>query len=186
MRYSILAFALLATVMVQANAQVYKCKDGKDRVIYSDAPCTSNSNQTVTDIYTSTKPSVQTESSLSRQLDTAVRRAIASGDLNYAERLAVTSQHWEWIAVARKDSQPRPILGRTEADLSAEKGGSWGCQMAKRDYEFEAGSYKQVQNAIDAKRSMMHAACGVKEPTQIKIDTTTTINQSIRMNQSIR
>jgi hypothetical protein len=181
MRYFILVFTLLAACMTQANAQVFKCKDGKGKTIYSDSPCASNSSQTTTDIQTSSPPgAAQNESPLTRQLDTAVRRAIASGDINYAERLAVTSQHWEWIATARKDSQPKQVLGRTEADLSAEKSGAWACKIATRDYEFEAGSYKQVQNAIDAKRSMMHAACGIKEPTQIKNETTTIINQRFR------
>ncbi|GAB3542865.1 hypothetical protein GCM10027343_15570 [Noviherbaspirillum agri] len=181
MRYQILIFAVLIASAGQAGAQVYKCKDEKGSTIYSDNPCTSNGNQTRTDIPTSsTLPPVSTESPLSRQLDNAVRRAISNGDLNHAESLAMTAQHWEWIASAKKDRQPRPVLGRTEADLSSEKGGSFACQQAKRDYEFEAGSYKQVQNSIDAKRSIMHAACGIKEPTQIKIDTRTIINQRIR------
>jgi hypothetical protein len=165
----------------EASAQIYKCKDDKGKVAYSDAPCSSKSNQTVTDLQPTTvstsletagSPAVNVgaaESPLARQLDAAVKGALATGDIMRAQELAVTAKHWDWIAAAKRDGQQRHVIGRTDADLSAEKGGTQACQQAKRAYEFEAGAYKQNENAIDAKRSMMREACGMKEPTEVRI-----------------
>ena len=185
MNYRVFLFTLLTVCTAHASAQVYKCIDEKGKSIYSDTPCLRHGSQALTDIQSSPASSSTAESPLSRQLDAAVRRAISEGDFSHAQSLALTPKHWEWIAAAKKDRQQQPVLGRTEADLSAEKGDSIACHKAKRDYEFEAGAYKQVQNAIDAKRSMMHAACGIKEPTQIKVDNTTVINRTI-INQRAR
>jgi hypothetical protein len=142
MRYGVLVFTLLTACMTKASAQIYRCKHEKGNWPTQRLHAAKGA-QTLTDISTSpTLPSSPNDFSLSRQLDNAVRRAIASGDLNQAGSLAVTSQHWEWIATAKRDSQPRSVLGRTEADLSAEKSGPLACQQATRAYEFEAGSYK--------------------------------------------
>lgn len=185
--YPFLLMAVLVTFLTPAAAGIYKCKSKKGGAVYSDTPCDLSGGELVTVIPTPAASGISSASSpssgvssVAQQLDNAVRRSILNNDVDHAESLAVTPKHWEWIAAARANRQARHARGRTEADLSAEKGESWACHIATREYNFEASSYKQIQNSIDAKRSMMHAACGVKEPTKIEIDNRAIIYQRFR------
>lgn len=163
------ALALLLAFAAPAHAEVYKCQDQDGKIVYSDAPCKSGT-QTVTDIPV-TIPDADAanhseSSALARQMDTAVKTAIADGDLHRAQALATTREHWDWIAAAKREANETPILGRTEADLSAERGDSQACQQAIRSYELEASSSFDEPEALNAKKSIMHAACGIKEPLE--------------------
>ncbi|HZV97692.1 MAG TPA: DUF4124 domain-containing protein [Methylophilaceae bacterium] len=173
----VLLLALFFTA--PAHAQVYKCKNQNNQIVYTDAPCASGSSQILTDIQVtgavnSNLPKEQ--SALTRQMDTAVKAAIATGDLNRAQALATTKEHWEWIAIARREQNnaQNTVIGRTEADLSAERGDTLECQQAKRSLELEANSSLYEPSAIHAKRSLMRAACGIKEPNEIIYDNRTT------------
>jgi hypothetical protein len=96
-----------------------------------------------------------------RQLDAAVKAAIAGRDLPRAKGLAVTAQHWEWIAEAEKDQQQaQPATGRTQADLRAEKSASPECRDARRNYELESRS----PEAIEKMKQLMYEACGMEAP----------------------
>lgn len=162
----LLALPLLVFA-ASANAQVYKC-EGPNGVTYSDAPCKSG-KQTVTEIpanLTGTAP-VDGQSgtpSLKQQMDQAVKAAIAANDMQRARALASGREHHEWIAAATRSTSPPVILGRTEADLSAEQGGTIACEQARRSYELEASSSFVEVETLQAKRSIMNAACGIKEP----------------------
>ena len=166
MRYHLLlippllfAFAFAAP----AAAQVYKCQSG-DSVVYSDAPCKSGA-QTVTDIQTRIPAAGSTAPSLTQRMDEAVRSAIAAGELQRAQALATTVQHQAWIVAAQRERTTS--FGRTEADLSAERGDSQACQQAIRSLELEASSPFDEPEALNAKRSIMRAACGIREPVEI-------------------
>jgi hypothetical protein len=167
----LLAFALFFAFATPANAEVYKCQNQSGKIIYSDAPCKSGT-QTVTDIPvtmpdTGLTNSTQSSSALARQMDIAVKSAIANNDLHRAQALATTREHWDWIAAAKREANQTPTLGRTEADLSAERGDSEACQQAIRSYELEASSSFDETEALNAKKSIMHAACGIKEPLEV-------------------
>ena len=154
---------LLFAFAAPAAVQVYKCQNG-DGVVYSDAPCKSGA-QTVTDIQTRIPATASAGPSLTQRMDEAVRSAIAAGELQRARALATTAQHQAWIAAAQRE---RTIaFGRTEADLSAERGDSQACQQAIRSLELEASSPFDEPEALDAKRSIMRAACGIREPVEI-------------------
>src|SRR5690606_20487289 len=58
-------------------------------------------------------------------------------------------------------------FGRTDADLRAERGDSQACQQAIRSLELEASSTFDEPEALNAKRSIMRAACGISEPVEI-------------------
>lgn len=164
------AFALLLAFAAPANAQVYKCQSADEKIVYSDVPCKSGT-QTVTDIPVTVPGNASANSAesaaLARQMDSAVKSAIADNDLHRAQALATTREHWDWIAAAKREANQTPGLGRTEADLSAERGDSQACQQAIRSYELEASSTFDEPEALNAKKSIMHAACGIKEPLEV-------------------
>ncbi|HEX5539425.1 MAG TPA: DUF4124 domain-containing protein [Methylophilaceae bacterium] len=166
LRVITLTFSLLLAFSASAAAAgVYKCQSQSGKVIYSDVPCKSGT-QTLTDIPVTTPDSAVTTSSstmLTRQMDAAVKSAIANNDLQRAQALASTPQHWAWIAEARQQADQATTTGRTEADLSAEKGNSQACQQAMRSYELEADSSFDEPGRLAAKRSLMHAACGIQD-----------------------
>ncbi|MCC6756153.1 MAG: hypothetical protein IT199_07265 [Solirubrobacterales bacterium] len=93
-----------------------------------------------------------------RQLDAAVKAAIAGRDLPRAKGLAVTAQHWEWIAEAEQNQQTQSVTGRTQADLRAEKSASQECKDARRNYENESRS----PEAIEKMKHLMYEACGME------------------------
>ena len=159
----LLALSLMLAFAAPAAAQVYKCQSGA-QIVYSDAPCKSG-EQTVTDIQTHLPAGTNTPS-LTQRMDEAVRSAIAAGDLQRAQALATTQEHRSWIAAAQQHSSTVP-LGRTEADLSAERGDTQACQQAIRSLELEASSPLSEPEALRAKRSIMHAACGIREPAEV-------------------
>lgn len=164
----LLALSLMLAFVAPAAAQVYKCQSG-DQIVYSDAPCKSG-EQTVTDIQTHL-PAGTSTSSLTQRMDEAVRSAIAAGDLQRARALATTQEHRTWIAAAQQHSSTVP-LGRTEADLSTERGDTQACQQAIRSLELEASSPLGEPEALRAKRSIMHVACGIREPAEVNNDET--------------
>lgn len=144
-----------------AHAQVYKCVS-ETGVVYSDSPCADAANQTVTGINGSASQghpqALPQKSPVIVQLDTAVKSAIALNDLNRAEALATTREHWEWIAEARKSS---PQSARAEASDPA---ASAECQQAKTALDQEAGKPFPDPEILEAKRSLMYASCGFSEP----------------------
>lgn len=168
MRYVIFGFALLACAG-SVSAQVYKCESGNGNIVYSDSPCKSGM-QTITDIPVAmpdNNPDSGASSALTRQMDIAVKSALATDDLQRAQALATTREHWEWIAAARREADSTAVRGRTEADLSAERADSQACRQATRSYELEASSTFDEPETLAARRSIMRAACGIQEPLEV-------------------
>ncbi len=161
-----------------AQAQVYKCQSGKETV-YSDKPCATNTQQTITEIdnYQDNDGSMLIDSSensagqtkninaLNRQLDAAVKSAIENGDLARATALASTNQQRGWVNQAQKQAK-NESQGRTEADLMAEKTASSDCKLAIQVLQSAADDFSDL-NEIGVKTSLMYVACGIKEPTPI-------------------
>ncbi len=160
-----------------AYAQVYKCQSGK-KTVYSDKPCAQNTQQTITDIDTApdadnndasdnpvdaSKPA--NISALNKQLDSAVKSAIANGDLVRAGALASTDEQHNWVSQAQKEAK-KTLQGRTEADLMAEKASSTDCKNAKQALQTAVDGFPD-SNEMAVKTSLMRAACGVKEPESV-------------------
>lgn len=180
----VLVISLLVFFASPVNAEVYKCENEKNKVIYSDTPCHSNSTQTVTDIQANLdinqnglQSSEKKQSSVMRQLDSAVKSAIAEEDFVRADALALTKEHHEWIAAAKKDAA-RSVAGRTEADLIAEQSNSDECKQAKLSLEKEAGSSFHKPDVFAAKTSLMHVSCGLRDETEPNYSNRTYANRN--------
>lgn len=155
-----LALLLGAFAVLPAFAQdsLHKCVDAKGKVVYQDFPCGQAPR-----VGAPEPPPAAADSAASpvmRQLDAAVKAAIAASDLPRAKRLAVTAEHWEWIAEAEKNRPAQAVTGRTQADLRAEKGASQECREARRNYELESRS----SESIEKMKHLMYEACGMDPP----------------------
>jgi hypothetical protein len=165
-----LAFAFLLILPAApafAQGQLHKCVDARGKVTYQDFPCGQKpaigAPEAPRSGAANVPPADSASSPVMRQLDAAVRAAIAGRDLPRARGLAVTAQHWEWIAVAEKEQQPaQPVTGRTQADLRAEKSASPECREARRSYENETRS----PEAIEKMKHLMYEACGMEAPVE--------------------
>lgn len=157
-----------------ANAEIYKCTSEKNKTTYSDAPCNSGSIQSLTDIQASLPTNQQTlppydreNSVLKRQLDAAVKSAIAENDFIRADALASTAEQKQWIVTSKKEMAQNSVIGRTEAGLSADLANSYECQEAKRNLEREVNSFSPEPEVLTAKTSLMRAACGQRESVEV-------------------
>lgn len=173
-------FAIIGAVLLfvfsasLANAEIYKCTNEKNKTTYTDAPCGSGNIQSLTDIRVKlpanrqTLPPYDAENlALQRQLDAAVKSAIAENNFIRAEALASTAEQKQWVVIAKKEMAQDSVMGRTEADLSAELANSYECQEAKRNLEREVNSFSPEPEVLSAKTSLMRAACGQREPAEI-------------------
>lgn len=164
-RLALAFMAILSAAPVFAQGQFHKCVDAKGKVTYQDFPCGQapaiGTPEAARSGAASPPPADSASSPVMRQLDAAVKAAIAGRDLPRARGLAVTAQHWEWIAEAEKDQQQaQPATGRTQADLRAEKSASPECRDARRNYELESRS----PEAIEKMKQLMYEACGMEAP----------------------
>lgn len=162
-----LAFLLiLSAPPVFAQGQFHKCVDAKGKVSYQDFPCGQapriGTPETPATAKANPAAADGAASPVMRQLDAAVRAAIAARDLPRAKGLAVTAEHWEWIAEAEKTQPAQPATGRTPADLRAEKGASQECRDARRGYELESRSAEAIEKA----KQLMYEACGKEAPAE--------------------
>lgn len=160
----LLAALLFAFSAGPLKAEVYKCQTAKSQVIYSDMPCHPGSTQTITDIQTSLALNqTNSQSAVMRQLDDAVKSAIAEEDFVRAGALVTTREQRNWVALAKKDAARSIAAGRTESDLIAEQGNSDECKQAKVSLEKEASSSFRKSDVLAARTSLMRASCGLRD-----------------------
>lgn len=172
----VLALTLsLSASPVPAQGSLYKCVDAKGKVTYQDFPCgrvpAIGMPETPGGGATGPAPADGPVSPVMRQLDAAIRAALAGRDLPRAKGLAVTAQHWEWIAEAEKEQQAQHVTGRTQADLRVEKGASQECRNARRNYEIETRSPEAIEKA----KHLMYEACGMDPPAETAAGTGQTV-----------
>jgi hypothetical protein len=152
-----------------AQAQVYKCQNEQQQVIYADSPCPAGNTEFVTDIKLYEPDSdhlsaynLSDSPNLMRRLDGAVKSAILAGDLIKAGALASTIEQKQWVAEAQLQQNNQPQ--KSDAMLKAEMASSAACQNARRNLENEANARLPDTRALEAKRSLMHSACGSTKP----------------------
>jgi len=173
----LLLVSLAAPSPVSAQGKLHKCVDAKGKVSYQDFPCGQAPGIGTPDAArsgaASPAPADSAASPVMRQLDAAVKAAIAGRDLPRAKGLAVTAQHWEWIAEAEKEQQAaqQTVTGRTSADLRAEKSASQECKDARRNYENESRS----PDSIEKMKHLMYEACGMEAPADTGAGTGQTV-----------
>ncbi len=171
---TLLLAPLAAPPPVAAQGQLHKCVDAKGKVSYQDFPCDQAPHISIQEAPragAANPPADGASSPVMRQLDASVKAAIATNDLSRAKGLAVTGQHWEWIAEAEKSRQTQAVTGRTRADLRAEKGTSQECRDARRSYELESRS----PEATEKMKQLMYEACGMEAPADTGAGTVQTI-----------
>lgn len=159
-----LAVAMLAAGT--ANAQVYKCKSGKDVTVYSDTACPPGTAQPMPQIDTGrSAPSIPgapvDKDSLTRQMDAAVKQAIAVDDLIRARALATTDEQKAWVRAAEKEAAAQSSA-REDAN-AATLANSAACKKAQRQLEEEASGNRDPVT-LNARTSLMRAACGLDAP----------------------
>jgi len=173
----LLLVSLAAPSPVSAQGKLHKCVDAKGKVSYQDFPCGQAPGIGTPDAArsgaASPAPADSAASPVMRQLDAAVKAAIAGRDLPRAKGLAVTAQHWEWIAEAEQNQQAQPVTGRTQADLRAEKGASQECRDARRNYELESRS----PEAPEKMKHLMYEACGMEASADTGTGQTVIVNR---------
>ena len=161
----LLASLALLMMAFPAQAQVYKCTSTQGRVVYSDSPCTKGNQQSLPDISNTPQATTPTiagrKPAVIQQLDTAVKSAIAVNDLNRAEALATTSEHWKWIGEARKS------VSQTARNQDQDPAQSSECQQAKTQLDYEAAKPFPDADVLQTKRSLMYASCGIPEPVEV-------------------
>ena len=170
-----LLVSLAALSPIAAQGQLHKCVDAKGKVTYQDFPCGQAPGISAREAPrgNAANPAVPDSSTspVMRQLDAAVKAAIAAQDLPRAKGLAVTEKQWEWIAEAEKSQQPQTVTGRTQADLRAEKSASQEGRDARRNYENESRS----PEAIEKMKHLMYEACGMEPPADAGAGTGQTV-----------
>lgn len=151
---------LLMACVATAQAQVYKCTGAKDQTAYSDKPCTTGKSQIVADIapaVSDNSAGSDSKSSLSRQMDEAVKSAIANDDLIRAQALATSKEQRAWVNAAKKEAAQK--LAASNAATPASRASSYECRQARANLERVADSNADA-GLINAKTSLMQAACG--------------------------
>ena len=140
------AFVVVAfAVPLAAGADVFRCTDRAGKVEYSDSPCVSG---------------------VGRQV--AVDQNVFSGPGGREQFLRDENQRLrnELESAKSQIESPSQRFGRTEADLQAEKGGTFECTRARRNYEVSASS-NQWNRSIEADELAMYSACGMRPPDKI-------------------
>jgi len=132
-----LLWLLTASAAGALQAQtVYRCQSPSGQVLFSDEPCPAGSRVE--------RVNVQPNS-----ID-------ASGD---------RARGWSSSPPAPAAAPPRETVRSDTADAAAaDRSQSFACRQAQRDYEVTASSTANPPALIEAKRSAMFAACGLREP----------------------
>jgi hypothetical protein len=149
--------SIIAVAPGLAEAEVFRCTTAAGKVEYSDGPCVNGTSRQVQVNQNSLSSSGHREQVL-RGENERLR--------NQLEAHKNSKQSQSSTAAANT-----PALGRTEADLAAEKGGSIECARAKRSYEVATSSIQQNRNTA-AEELSMYSACGIKPPDKTVVNIT--------------
>ena len=115
---------LMSLLMVFTNtthAAVYKCQTANDQIVYTDTPCEAGNKEIAMEVISPSAQGIDTASkaSIMRQLDAAVKSAIAANEMTRARALATTTEHKEWIAAAMKENARQTF--KSPAELREKK-----------------------------------------------------------------
>lgn len=148
--------ALLALTLLwptAPGAQVYKCTGATGQVVFSDQPCGSGQRrELLTPRDNSLDTSGERELALKqeiRELRNRLDNAATSGGTNNGNGTTGTEA----------DNRPHRIDTRS-------------CDEARNQFEIAAGAANPNLATLQGRRSLMHAACGLPEPTTPVADPT--------------
>jgi hypothetical protein len=155
MRYIIPA-ALLLCCAITAQAQVYRCTGANGKVEFSDAPCATSS----TDSRVVMPQAATGDRSL--QMENERLRMQLLEEQN--KRLRAENAGARDAAATPTPAPAPPAVGRTQADLQAERANTYECEQARRNYEV-ALSAVTGRSTAPAARAAMYSACGMLPPS---------------------
>jgi hypothetical protein len=140
---AVLALSALLGPMLSA-AEVFRCTDAAGKVEYSDAPCANGSGKVI-----------------------LVNQTVLPGPSPRELALVDENRRLRGELEARAAAAaPAPVIGRSDADLAAEKGGSQECAQARKNLDFYAGS-RQFERDPQADELAVYVACGIRPPDRI-------------------
>jgi hypothetical protein len=156
LKFYFLLFAFAFSGVTGASAEVFRCTAASGKIEYSDSPCITGTGRTV-QVNQNSLPSAGSGEQALREENERLRKQLEASK-------------------AQSPSQPPPpaagpSMGRTEADLAAEKGGTIECARAKRSYEVATASIQQNRNTA-AEELAMYSACGMKPPEKTVVNIT--------------
>lgn len=158
----VVAFLILAFINddVVAQQQVYKCKNTKGKIEFSDSPCQG--------------------ASVSERIQIQSNSVDYSGSREYQLRRENKQLKEQLHEQQRSSVFDGRAPQRTQPDLQAERIDSFACEKAKRDYEVTASSRANDSALVESRRSIMYGACGMREPDKNTINVETRINNFVR------
>lgn len=144
-----------------AAQHVYKCQNATGKIEFSDAPCQADRK--------------------GERIQLRENSLDSAGSREYLLR----KENEQLKEQLKNQQQAAPPYGgmapqRTQPDLQAERIDAIACERAKRDYEVTASSSVNSRAIVEAKRSMMYGACGMREPDRNTITIENRINNTIR------
>jgi hypothetical protein len=154
---AIVVLAFTAT----AHAQVYRCTGASGKTEFSDAPCPPSAREAQM-LRPAPSPA---ERALQQENERLRRQLLEEQNRRLRAENAVPPK-------PQAPSAPAPQVGRTAADLQAERAGTYECEQAKRNYEVALSSISRHSTAESAKLSM-YSACGIQPPNETKIEVRT-------------
>lgn len=157
-----ISLVFFMTFCQSSYADIYGCRDSKNKIMISDQPCPAGSVQ-LSKHKSKSKPLNQDGGSYQTSLETEN----ANIDSNPPKTTTTPNE-----------SIKKPIIGRTEFDLIAEKSITPECIDAKRSYEVFAKLANHISEAqLKSKENTMRVACGMREP--IVVNTKTETNNTV-------
>jgi hypothetical protein len=154
---ALLALALL--LAAPASAQVYKCTDAAGQVVFSDQPCGQGQRR---ELLNPRDNSLDTSGEREQALKNEIRELRTRLDKADAGTAPASAQN-----AARADTDTQH--GRTDR---SDRTDSSACEEARNRFEIAAGAANPNVATLQARRSLMHAACGLPEPTTPVADPT--------------
>ncbi len=129
----------------QGFAQYFKCTTSTGKIEFSDKPCRSDTRREIINPRENTVDTSGQREQMMKQEINDLRQRVEQSERQNSYR-------------------QQPSHGRSEADLQAERIDSRACEAAKRNYEIVAGRSAKDEASINASRSAMYGACGMREP----------------------
>lgn len=143
---TVLTLAVLLVPLL-SSAEVFRCTDPAGKVEYSDSPCVSGTGKVI-----------------------LVNQNVFPGAAAREQALVDENRRLRSQLDAGRSAEPAAVpaatIGRTDADLAAEKSSSQECAQARKNFEFSA-SARDLSRNTQADELAVYVACGIRPPDKV-------------------